>query len=58
MSVHPELLEILRCPKCRGRVVEHKTARGDGLACEACRVVYPIVDEIPRFLVEEAVPLE
>ncbi|HZS41632.1 MAG TPA: Trm112 family protein [Polyangia bacterium] len=58
MSVHAELLELLRCPKCHGRVVERSTPRGPGLACEACRLLYPIVDEIPRFLAEEATPLE
>ena len=57
MPVHPELLEILRCPKCYGRVVEKETARGPGLACESCKLVYPIVDEIPSFLVEDAWPL-
>lgn len=58
MPLHPELQEILRCPKCRGHVVEKQTTSGMGLACQACRLVYPIVDDIPNFLVEEARPLE
>jgi uncharacterized protein YbaR (Trm112 family) len=57
MPVAAELLEILRCPKCLGRVAERATSDGDGLACEACKLLYPIVDEIPNFLIEEARPL-
>ena len=53
MPIQPDLLEIVRCPKCLGRVTE----RGDGLLCEACRLVFPIVDDIPNFLLEEAKPL-
>jgi uncharacterized protein len=58
MAIHPDLLEIVRCPKCRGPVVEQTTAAGPGLACQACRLLYPIVDDIPNFLVEEARPLQ
>jgi uncharacterized protein YbaR (Trm112 family) len=48
-----EFLEILRCPKCLGVLAEDKT---NGLACAACRVVYPVDDGIPNF-VDEAKPL-
>lgn len=58
MPLDPELLEIVRCPKCMGRVAERKTASGPGLACDACRLLYPIVDDVPQFIVEEARPLE
>ncbi len=58
MPLHPELLEIVRCPKCLGKVSEQKTKAGPGLVCEACRLVYAVVNEIPNFLVEEARPLE
>jgi uncharacterized protein YbaR (Trm112 family) len=54
MPIQPDLLEIVRCPKCLGRVSE----RQSGLACEKCRLLFPIVDEIPNFLLEEALPLE
>jgi uncharacterized protein YbaR (Trm112 family) len=54
MSLQPDLLEILRCPKCLGRVNEG----GAGLECHQCRLVFPIVDDIPNFLLEEALPLE
>jgi uncharacterized protein YbaR (Trm112 family) len=55
MAIDQELLEILVCPKCKGpiRLIE----KGDGLACDACRVVYPIKDDIPVMLIDEAIPL-
>ena len=54
MPLQPDLLEILRCPKCLGRVTEG----AKGLQCDACRLVFPVVDDIPNFLLEEALPLD
>jgi len=54
MSLNQELLDILACPKCRGKVTL-KPAE-DGLACPVCRLVYPVKDEIPIMLVDQAVP--
>ena len=52
-----ELLQILACPRCLGSL-EALTRDGQtaGFACQACGVVYPVRDEIPIMLVEEAVP--
>ena len=54
MALSPELLEILRCPKCKSevRLKEDKSA----LKCtnRECSLVYPIRDEIPVMLVDEA----
>jgi uncharacterized protein YbaR (Trm112 family) len=52
MSVSPDLLEILRCPACKSRV--ELKPDGAGLICVNCRRVYPIRDEIPVMLVDEA----
>lgn len=53
-----ELLEILACPKCLGRLELLKEDGVEkGLVCHACAVVYPIRDSIPIMLVEEAQPL-
>ncbi len=54
MAISPELLEILRCPKCRSKV--HINDEQTFLTCESteCRLVYPIRDEIPVMIVEEA----
>ncbi len=52
MSVSPELLEILRCPACKAKV--ELKPDGSGLKCINCRRVYPIRDEIPVMLIDEA----
>jgi uncharacterized protein YbaR (Trm112 family) len=52
MPIPQELLEILRCPVCKARV--HLQPDKSGLKCESCRRVYPIRDEIPVMLAEEA----
>ena len=52
MAISAELLEILICPACRAKV-ELKPDRS-GLKCVACRRVYPIRDEIPVMLIDEA----
>ncbi|MBN2139851.1 MAG: Trm112 family protein [Desulfovibrionaceae bacterium] len=54
MALNRELLELLACPKCKGKLELLPGERG--LACDRCRVVYPVKDEIPIMLVEEAVP--
>jgi hypothetical protein len=50
------LIEIVRCPKCRGEV----QLRPDGSAfvCRACKLVYAVEGDIPNFLIDEAKPLE
>lgn len=52
MAISKELLEILACPLCKEGV--HLTPDGDGLKCDACRRIYPIQDDIPIMLIEEA----
>ena len=52
MAVSQELLDILACPVCIKSV--HLTADGKGLKCEQCKRVYPIKDDIPVMLIDEA----
>ena len=52
MSISPDLLEILVCPACKAKV--EVKPDGSGLRCLACRRVYPIRDEIPVMLIDEA----
>ena len=54
--LNPDLLAILACPACDDR--PPLELRGDYLVCNQCRRAYPIRDEIPILLVEEALPLE
>ena len=56
MAISKELLEILACPKCKGDIELNE--QGDGLICKACRLVYPIRDDIPIMLIDEAGPLD
>ena len=56
MAVSQELLDILACPKCKGNL--HLTDRQDGLVCNACHLLFPIKDDIPIMLIEEAQTLK
>ena len=56
MPISQELLEILACPKCKGDI--HLNASSSGLVCDACRLVYPIRDDIPVMLIDEASRLD
>lgn len=56
MSIDKELLDILACPKCKGKIGLND--KKDGLVCERCRLVYPIRDDIPVMLIDEASPLK
>ncbi|MFH2146034.1 MAG: Trm112 family protein [Candidatus Omnitrophota bacterium] len=48
--INKELLEILACPVCKVSVF----LKGDKLVCSKCQRRYPIKDDIPIMLVEEA----
>ena len=48
-----ELLEMLVCPACKASL-EHRQAP-ESLKCTACRRMYPVRDNIPIMLIDEAV---
>ena len=52
MAISKELLEILVCPVCKASL----DLRPDesGLKCVQCKRVYPIRDDIPVMLIDEA----
>ena len=52
MAISEQLLEILVCPACRARV--ELKPDGIGLKCVQCQRVYPIRDDIPVMLIDEA----
>ena len=52
MAVDAELLKILACPVCKTPVELVKD--GSALKCGQCPRVYPIRDDIPVMLVDEA----
>lgn len=52
MAIDAQLLEILACPKCKTDI--KLTADEKGLKCVQCHRVYPIKDDIPVMLIDEA----
>lgn len=55
MEFHKEVLDRLACPRCKGPVsLDEKLG---GFVCRACRLLFPIEDGIPNFLLEDARPL-
>ena len=55
MSLSPQLLEILVCPKCKG-ALEYRE-KESVLVCHTCRLSYSVRDDIPVMLIDEAKPL-
>lgn len=47
-----KLLDILVCPICKGNL--HYNRAAQELLCSPCRLAYPIKDDIPVMLPEEA----
>jgi len=52
MAVSKELLEILVCPVCKSKVLLKED--GSGLKCVECKRVYPVRDDIPIMLRDQA----
>ncbi|MBT0665556.1 Trm112 family protein [Geobacter pelophilus] len=52
MALSPELISILVCPQCKGKLdmEPNETA----FLCSACRLRYPVREGIPVMLVDEA----
>ena len=53
MPVDERLLEILACPNCRGPV-EYVAAEEEIVCRGECRYRYPVRDDIPVMLIDEA----
>ena len=56
VELAPELLEVLACPNCHGSLaVDHERSE---LVCTSpdCRLAYPVRDQIPILLIDEARP--
>lgn len=55
MAINPQLLKHLVCPKCKGTLVlsEQQT-----LLCDHCKLAYPIRNDVPIMLIDEAARVE
>jgi uncharacterized protein len=51
--ISQDLLEILVCPACKKPLALRENPKS--LKCAACRRAYPIKDDIPILLIDEAV---
>jgi len=52
MALDKKLLDMLVCPKCKGDL-EYDT-ENSRLICNSCKLAYPVKDDIPVMLVDEA----
>lgn len=50
MNLDPALLDIIVCPACHADL----EPAGEELVCSGCRYAYPVRDDIPVLLVDEA----
>jgi len=50
--INKDLLDILVCPKCKGSLSLDEEK--EKLICDKCKLAYPIKDDIPIMLIEEA----
>jgi uncharacterized protein len=52
--ISQDLLDILVCPACKKPLL-HRKEPGESLKCTECHRVYPVRDNIPIMLVDEAI---
>ena len=52
MKLDPVLLDILVCPDCKGSLTVYYD--NEELICNACGLIYPVRNDIPIMLVDEA----
>lgn len=53
MTVSKDLIDILICPNCHG-AIQYDEAAGKIRCTGECRYVYPVRDDIPIMLIDEA----
>ena len=52
MALSQDLLDILACPQCKGPVTYFPAAQE--ICCDACHLAFPVRDDIPVMLIDEA----
>jgi uncharacterized protein YbaR (Trm112 family) len=56
MALDEKILRILVCPKCKGELeYDREKSR---LVCGSCKLAYPVKDDIPVMLEQEAERVE
>jgi uncharacterized protein YbaR (Trm112 family) len=56
MALSAELLAILACPKCKGELLYRPSK--PSLDCTLCALSFPVRDDIPVMLIDEAEKLD
>lgn len=54
MPIPKDLLDILVCPECKKPLRQLADSASGGLQCETCRRIYPVRDEIPVLIIDQA----
>ena len=62
MELDADLVKDLCCPGCKKPVVFKEASdpaedHEGGFVCQECRVLYPVIQGIPNFLIKDALPL-
>lgn len=55
MALSQQLLDLLVCPKCKGKL---KASETQTLICYHCHLAYPVRDDVPIMLIDEALSVE
>ncbi|MDI6795732.1 MAG: Trm112 family protein [Desulfatibacillaceae bacterium] len=55
MPIEQRFVEIIVCPGCRGKLELSEVPQG--LVCQGCQLFFPIRNDIPIMLIDEARPL-
>lgn len=50
--IHPKLLEILICPKCKSDQLDYQKEKSR-LVCKSCKQIYKIEEDIPIMIIED-----
>jgi uncharacterized protein YbaR (Trm112 family) len=53
MPIPKDLLDILVCPECK-TPLQQLTDAASGLQCQTCRRIYPVRDDIPVLIIDQA----
>jgi uncharacterized protein len=54
MQLDPQLLEILACPQCHATLRVDEAAQELVCTSDTCGLAYPVRDDIPVLLIDEA----
>jgi len=54
VNLDADLLAIIACPACHGKLEPATSEHGDELVCQGCGLAYPVREDIPVLLVDEA----